>query len=94
MLVIAQHHINDPENFWKAAKAVSQSLPSGMSIHAIYPSRDGNEGTCIWEADSVDAVQTFLDENAGKLAKNVCYEINAEEAIGLPQGKMQASQAN
>ena len=94
MLVVAQHLINDPENFWKAAKAVTQNLPNNMAVHAIYPSKDGKTGTCIWEANSVKDVQSFLDENAGTMAKNHCYELNASEAIGLPQIKMLAGQAN
>ena len=94
MLIIAHHNVNDVENFWTAAKAVSQNLPSGLSLHAIYPSTDGKTGTCIWEADSVSDVQNFLDENAGKLAKNLCYEVNVSGSVGLPPIKMHADRAN
>ena len=94
MLIIAQHAINDPENFWNAAKEVTQNLPSGMSLHAVYPAMDSKSGTCLWEADSVSDVQSFLDENAGKFAKNTCYEVNASAAMGLPTVALKPENAN
>jgi hypothetical protein len=84
MLIIAQHHVNDPQKFWGAAKELAKSLPANLKLHSVYPSADGKLGTCIWEAEATSQVQTFLDKNAGQYAKNVCYELNVEQAIGLP----------
>ena len=84
MLVIAHHNINDPEGFWAAAKGVTMNLPGNLKLHGVYPAQDGKTGTCLWEADSVQEVQQFLDKNAGKYAKNFCYEVNVEKSIGLP----------
>lgn len=85
MLVIAHHNISDPENFWAAAEKVTQGLPAGMKVHAVYPATDGKTGTCLWEADSVAEVQQFLDTNAGQYAANSCYEVNAEKSMNLPK---------
>lgn len=91
MLVIAHHNINDPEGFWAAAGEVTKSLPGSLKIHGVYPSTDGKTGTCLWEADTVEEVQQFLNENAGKYAKNFCYEVNMEKSMGLP--KIQLAEA-
>ena len=85
MLIIAQHVISDPENFWAAAEKVSAGLPEGFKIHGIYPSTDAKTGTCLWEANNVQEVQEFLDKNAGQYAQNLCYEVNVEKSMGLPQ---------
>ena len=84
MLIIAHHDINDPESFWGAAKDVTMNMPANLKLHGVYPAQDGKTGTCLWEADSVQEVQQFLDKNAGKYAKNFCYEVNVEKSIGLP----------
>ena len=94
MLVIAYHDISNPKEFWNAAKVSTQHLPGSLRVHAIYPSRDQKSGTCIWEANNVQEVQNFLDKNAGKYAKNFCYELDQKEAIGLPQIKQSMAHAN
>ena len=33
---------------------------------------------------ALSLVQDFLDKNAGQFAKNFCYEVNTEKAMGLP----------
>ena len=91
MLIIAHHNISDPDGFWTAAKEVLKGLPSGLKVHGIYPSTDNRTGTCLWEAGSVQEVQQFLDKNAGQYAKNFCYEVNTERAVGLPDLKLAAS---
>ena len=88
MLVIAHHNISDPEGFWGSAEKLTQNLPANLKLHAVFPSQDSKTGTCLWEANNVQSVQQFLDENAGKFAKNFCYEVNSEKAVGLPQFKV------
>ena len=88
MLVIAQHNISDPEHFWAAAEEATKALPANFKVHSVYPSEDGKSGTCIWEADSVQAVQEFLDKRSGQYAKNFCYEVNVEKSMGLPKSQL------
>jgi len=85
MLIIAQHDVNDPQSFWGAAEQITKNLPANLKLHSVFPSQDGKTGTCLWEADHVEDVQQFLDTNAGKFAKNFCYEVNAEKAFGIPK---------
>ena len=91
MLVIAQHtNINDPEAFWAKAQAVVSSTPAGTKVLSVFPSQDGKTGTCIWEANSADQLQTFLDGASEGLATNFCYEVDEVNAIGLPERKKEA----
>jgi len=94
MLIIAQHNISNPEEFWKAAKEQTQNLPTPLKLHSVYRSKDSKSGTCLWEANSVQEVQQFLDKHAGEFAKNFCYEVNLKESIGLPDIKMATAFAN
>lgn len=94
MLIIAHHNINRPEEFWNAAKEITKNLPAGLKLHGVYPAADTKTGTCLWEADTVQEVQKFLDNNAGKFAKNFCYEVNVKESMGLPSIKLEAARAN
>ncbi len=91
MLVIAHHFINAPDPFWSKAKEISSVTPSGLTLHSVFPSKDGKTGTCVWEAQSVEDVQKFLDEQTQSLAKNVCYEVNESSAFGLPHAKQAAT---
>ena len=92
MLVIAQHtNITDPETFWAKAQSVVSSTPAGTKVLSVYPSQDGKTGTCVWEADSVDKLQNFLDEASEGIATNFCYEVNEVTAIGVPERKKEAA---
>ena len=75
--------------FWNRAKEVTENLPGNLKVQSVYPSRDGKTGTCIWEADSAQDVQQFLDKNAGDFAKNYCYEVDMEQAMGLPKVQLE-----
>lgn len=94
MLVIAHHNISDPKEFWGAAKELTKNLPASLKLHSILPSKDQKTATCIWESNSVQEVQNFLDKSAGKSAKNFCYQLNEQEAMGLPQFKQSMAHTN
>jgi len=91
MLVIAQHtNITDPAQFWAKAQSVIGATPAGTSVLSVFPSQDGETGTCVWEAENVDQLQQFLDTASEGMATNFCYEVNEAAAIGLPERKKEA----
>ena len=94
MLIIAHHHISKPVEFWKSAKENTQTLPGTLKLHGVYPSKDQKTGTCIWEANSVQEVQDFVDKYTGKYSKNYCYEVNVKDSMGLPDFKQIMANAN
>ena len=89
MLVIAHHFVEKPEIFWSSAQETISAIPSGLKLHSVFPSQDLKTGTCVWEANSVQDVQQFLDDRFSQVAKNVCYEVKEDIAIGLPNKAMQ-----
>jgi hypothetical protein len=92
MLVIAHHNINNPEGFWSAASEVTKNLPGTLKLLGVYPATDAKTGTCLWQADSVQEVQEFLEKNAGQYARNFCYQVDETKSIGLPAIKLEAAQ--
>ena len=93
MFVIAHHFIQEPEEFWGLAQQVTSSIPASLKLHSVFPARDLKTGTCIWEAADAREVQAFLDKFTGNTAKNVCYEVREEMAMGLPQKTMKEAVA-
>lgn len=89
MFVIAHHFVQDTQAFWASASQVMESIPSHIKLHSVFPSKDLKTGTCIWEAPNASEVQELVDRILGKISKNVCYEVNEEVAIGLPQKDME-----
>lgn len=85
MFIIANHNITDPDAFWAIIKNTpTEEIPANLKLHGMFPSTNPLRSVCLWEADSVQAVDQFLREALGNTSKNELYEINQEIAIGLP----------
>ena len=99
MHVVIRHYVSDPLKWDRSAKNImamieQHRLPAGMKPLEYLPSVDGRNADCVWEADSLAALQKFMDhELAG--ARNEYFEVKAEAAIGLPKSEelMQARAA-
>jgi hypothetical protein len=94
MLVIAHHNISNPEAFWSLAAEVTKELPGNLKVLGVFPATDAKTGTCLWQADSVQEVQDFLDKHAGQHARNFCYEVDETKSIGLSVIKLEAAALN
>lgn len=86
MFVAVEHDISDPEAFWARAKEIVPNLPSHVKLHQCFPNKTGSRGICIWEGESVKAVQTYLEGQVGHVSSNDYYEVENREAIALPTG--------
>jgi hypothetical protein len=94
MYVVVQHQIKDPEvAFARGEKLIkNEGAPAGVRGLQFYPSRDGSAVTCLWEAPSVRAVQTYVDSTLGDSSENTCYEVDTEQAFSRqPLGLREAS---
>ena len=85
MFVIAKHRITNPERFFSLAQSAAEDAPTGVFGRVFCPSRGGDEAVCLWEAESLDSVSSYLDELTAGAAENSYFEVSAEQAIGLPE---------
>jgi hypothetical protein len=85
MLVISQHTIQNPEEFWKATKTITSILPSNLKLYSVYASLDKKNCTCVWECSSQKDIQSLLDKQWGSWCKTWCWEVNTATSLGLPK---------
>ena len=91
MYVVVQHQFTDSQTaFSRGEKLIkNEGAPAGVRGLQFYPSRDGSLATCLWESDSVEAIQQYVDSTLGDSSVNTCYEVDTEQAfaerpLGLP----------
>jgi hypothetical protein len=83
------HRISDPE----AAQSQGQALfgeHEGIKVLQFCPSQDFTAATCIWEADSVDAVRDVVDSTLGETSEQTYFAVDTEQAVGLPEARATA----
>jgi hypothetical protein len=86
MFVAVQHTIRDPEAFWGKAGEIVPNLPEHIKLHQCFPNKSGTRGVCIWEGESVKAIQTYLDGQVGNVSSNDYFEVENKDSIALPSG--------
>lgn len=87
MYVVVFHQIKDPEAAFSRGQNLLEGngAPAGVRAVQFYPSQDHSAVTCLWEADSVDTVQAYVDATLGDSSENICFEVNTGPARGLPE---------
>ena len=77
MLVVAQHTLTDPPTALARGERLQhgEGAPNGTRVLQFLPSADGKLVTCLWESDSVDDVQSYVDETLGDASVNLCYAV-------------------
>jgi hypothetical protein len=85
MFISVDHKINNPGEFWAAAQKSLPNLPEGgvKRIINVFPSLDMGQATCIWEADSIDALDKYLRSKVHDWSKDSYFEIDTAHAMGL-----------
>ena len=91
MHVIAVHSITDPERFGAAVGPAIEKIPASMTLHSMFPSEDGTQAVCVWQAGSVEDVRSFVDGATVDLARNEYFPVVDAQAIGLPQAASTAT---
>lgn len=46
--------------------------------------QERTRGICIWEGESVRAIQTYLDGQVGHVSSNDYFEVENKDSIALP----------
>ena len=89
MHVSVHHMITDPQKWDQVTKNMMTlmeqgRLPQGCKGLMYLPGADGRKADCVWEAQSLDTLKTFLDREIGPAARNDYFQIKTEAAFGLP----------
>ena len=93
MYVVVQHHIKNPETaFPRGQRLISgEGAPETVKVLQFYPSTDQTKVTCLWESDSVDSIQDWVDTTLGDSSENVCYAVAADQAFAERPVGLQAT---
>jgi hypothetical protein len=92
MHVVIRHHISDPMKWDRTTKNImsmieQHRLPTGINALQYLPSVDGRNADCVWETESLGALQKFFDHESAGAARNEYFEVKQEAAIGLPKAQ-------
>jgi len=82
MHVVAIHTIRDPEAFFRAIEA--EPLPRGMALHTTLPNEDSSRMVCLWEADTLEAVEQLVNRTVGEFSENEFYAVRPDATHDLP----------
>ena len=93
--MVVQHRFNDPAvAFTRGERLINNDgAPDGVRGLQFYPSRDGAVATCLWEAPSVDSVQTYVDSTLGDSSENTCYDVDTQLAFAVVPSAISAGPA-
>ena len=83
MYGIVDHQLTDPLTAFERGKQLmaGEGAPAGLRVLQFFPSRGGDVVTCVWQAETVASVQTYVDDTLGDASINRCYEVGAEHAF-------------
>lgn len=86
MIIVVNHKINNTADFWAAAQKSLPELPaSGVQrVLQVMPNADMSQATCVWEADSIDSLNTYLRSKVNNWSEESYYELNAAASMGVP----------
>ena len=83
MYVVVHHQIKNPETAFQRGERLmyGDGAPEQVHVLQFYPSQDSSKVTCLFEADSVDSVQGWVDGVLGDSSDNLCYPVADEPAF-------------
>jgi hypothetical protein len=89
MFILMRHTITDARKWDEVSGEIGTlvehgQLPKGLKALFYLPSTDGRNADCVWEADSLNDLKSFLDPKIASAARNEYYQINVEHSFGLP----------
>lgn len=85
MFILVNHSIKNPAYFWGSAQKNLPNLPEA-GVHRVlnvFPNQNMDIAVCVWEADSIEALDAYLRDKIGEASKDSYYEVNQANAVGL-----------
>jgi hypothetical protein len=85
MYILVNHTISRPAEFWGSAQKNLPNLPEGgvKRIVNVFPNDNMDVCTCVWEADSIETLDSYLRDKVGTASQDTYYRINEANAMGL-----------
>lgn len=85
MIIVVNHKIKDPQNFWASAQESLPKLPeNGVSrVLQVMPNQTMDVATCVWEADSIEVLDNYLRSKVQDWSEEDYQEVNVGQAMGL-----------
>lgn len=84
MYVLVQHYVSEPATFWSAVQHALPSLPPFLVLHHVFPTPDGTHAVCLWEAESIRDVKSFLETYVGHASRNLYYPVENVGGVAVP----------
>jgi hypothetical protein len=91
MYVVVQHTISEPATFWNSADPTT--LSPEIKLHHTFPTPDGTRAVCLWEAQSVEALRSFLEPVIGGVSRNEYFAVENREGFARPSKVPQTAAA-
>ncbi len=85
MIIVVNHKINNPTDFWASAQASLPQLPEAnvQRILQVMPNMDMTEATCLWEAEDIHSLDKYLRSKVADWSNETYQEVNTANAMGL-----------
>lgn len=86
MIIVVNHKISNPAEFWAAAQKSLPELPAEgvRRVIQVFPNKENTEAVCLWEADSIDTLDAYLRSKVGDNSNETYFEVDTTTAMGLP----------
>lgn len=84
MIIVVYHNIYAPDKFWASAQESFPKLPeAGVNRVIQVPNNDMTKATCLWEAESIEALDSYLRSKVSDWSSESYYELKADAAMGV-----------
>lgn len=85
MIIVVHHKIKNPNDFWASAQQSLPQLPENgvKRVMQVMPNNDMTQAVCIWEADSIQTLDTYLRSKVQAWSEESYYELNTAAAMGV-----------
>ena len=87
MFIVVEHTVRDAAVAFARGQNLleGRGAPAGVQVRKFYPSTDQSAVICLWEGNSLEEVRDYVDETLGDSTDNLYFEVDAEQALGLPE---------